>query len=188
MAVPMKRGANVALTKEIPGLTGLVVGVRFAAGAEQVLLDNLVLATILCDADSRVLSDDHFVFFNQLSSPDLSVSAVEEALGPDTEQVEVVLDRVPPAVQRIVLVAYLNEGIAGRRTLGQLKDCTVRVLDLANGNELVRSENLAPALGTETAVVLSEVYRHGSDWKFKVIGLGYADGIRAVARDFGVGL
>ena len=28
----MKRGANVALTREIPTLTGIVVGVRFAAG------------------------------------------------------------------------------------------------------------------------------------------------------------
>jgi tellurium resistance protein TerD len=184
----MKRGANVALTREIPDLASIVVGVRFAAGAEQVLIDSLVLATILCDEDSKALSDEHFVFFNQLQSPDLSVAQLEQVIGSDTEQVEIDLTAVPDAVDRIVLIAYVNEAIAARRSLGQLKDCTVRVLNLADNAELVKSENLAPALSAETALVLGEVYRHDGHWKFKVIGLGYADGIKAVARDFGVHL
>jgi tellurium resistance protein TerD len=184
----MKRGANVALTREIPDLRSIVVGVRFAAGAEQVLIDNLVLATILCDEESHALSDEHFVFFNQLQSPDLSVEQLTQAVGPDTEQVEIDLTAVPDEVDRIVLIAYVNEAIAARRSLGQLKDCTVRVLNLADNAELVKSENLAPALSAETALVLGEVYRHDGHWKFKVIGLGYADGIKAVARDFGVHL
>ena len=184
----MKRGSNVALTQEIPGLTGIVVGVRFAAGAEQVLLDNLVLATVLCDQNSRALSGDHFVFFNQLSSPDLSVQQLEQALDGDTEQVEIDLTAVPPDVDRIVVVAYVNSALGGRRTLGQLRDCTVRVLDLAGNAELVRSENLAPAFGPETAVVLGEVYRSGRFWKFKIIGDGYADGISAIAADFRIPL
>lgn len=185
---PMKRGANVALTQEIPGLTGIVVGVRFAAGAEQILLDNLVLATILCDEKGHALSADHFVFFNQLSSPDLSVQQLEQALGEDTEQVEIDLSAVPETVDRIVFIAYLNDAVAARRTLGQLKDCTLRVLNLAGNGELVRSENLAPGLGPETAMVLGEVYRAGRFWKFKIIGEGYAQGIAAVAADFRVPL
>ena len=184
----MRRGANAALTREIPGLRGIVVGARFVAGAEQSLLDHLVLAAVLCDQESRALSDEHVVFFNQLTSPDLSVNRLEQVLGGDTEQVEVDLAAVPADVARIVLVAYLNDGIGGRRTLGQLRECTVRVLDLATEAELVRSENLAPALTEETALVLGEIYRHATEWKFKVLGLGYADGIVGIARDYGVPL
>ena len=184
----MKRGANVALTREIPDLQGVVLGVRVTAGSEKALLDDLVVATLLCDSDSRALSDDHFVFFNQLSSPDLSVTALEAAVGNDTEQVEVDLTAVPDDVQRVTVLAYLNDAHGGRRTLGQLRECTVRVLNLADNAELVRSENLAPALTTETALVLGEVYRAAGGWKFKVIGLGYDGGIAAVARDYGVTL
>jgi tellurium resistance protein TerD len=184
----MKRGANVALTREIPGLTGIVVGVRFTAGAERTMLDNMVLATILCDADSQALSDEHFVFFNQLSSPDLSVTQLEQVVGEDTEQVEIDLHAVPADVFRIAVIAYLNEAGAARRTLGQLRECTVRVLNLQGNTELVRSENLAPGLSAETALVLGEVYRNGTEWKWKVIGLGYAEGIAAVARDYGISL
>ena len=187
MPAPMVRGANVALTREIPTLKSVVLGVALSS-AEPVLLDNLVVATILCDARSKALSDEHFVFFNQLSSPELSVTQLERARGGDTEQVEVDLLDVPPEVSRVVVVAYVNEGMAAHRSFGQLREATVRVLDLRGDVELVRSENLAPGLTTETGLVLGELYRHETGWKFKVIGQGYAGGLPAMAADFGLGL
>ena len=183
----MRRGSNVALTREIPNLTGLVIGVSFVS-AEPVLLQNLVVATLLCDAHSRVLSDEHFIFFNQLVEPAQSVTQRAVAGGHDVEQVEVDLAAVPAEVARIVVVAYINEALGGHRALGQLHEATVRVLNLRDDTELVRSENLAPALSSETGMVLAELYRLAGDWKFKVIGQGYANGIAGIAADFGVRL
>jgi tellurium resistance protein TerD len=188
MAAPMKRGANVALTREIPGLTGVVLGVRWNAGGETVLDESMVMATILCDPGGKALSDEHFVFFNQLASPELSVHRMDHALGGDKEQVEVDLAAVPAEVDRIVVVVYVNEGPAQRRTLGQLRSCEVRVLDLADNRELVRSEDLAGALDGETALTLAELYRHAGDWKFRVLGQGYAGGISALGKDYGLAL
>ena len=187
MAAPMTRGSNVALTREIPSLRGVVLGVRLVS-PEQVLMDNLVVATILCDSSGKALSNEHFVFFNQLSSPELSVTQLARAVGQDTEQVEIDLGAVPAEVSRIVVVTYINEGSAARRTLGQLREVSVRVLNLADNSELVRSENLAPGLQSETGLALGELYRHAGGWKFKVIGQGYGDGIRAMAADFGIAL
>ncbi|HEY3438296.1 MAG TPA: TerD family protein [Actinotalea sp.] len=184
---PMPRGSNVSLTREIPNLTGVVLGVALSS-AEPVLMENLVVATLLCDGRSHVLSDEHVVFFNQLSEPAMSVAQVAAVAGQDLEQIEVDLPAVPPEVARIVVVAYINEGVEKRRTLGQLRDATVRILDLADNRELVRSANLAPALQAETGLVLGELYRLGAEWKFKVIGQGYADGITGIAADFGIGL
>jgi tellurium resistance protein TerD len=184
----MKRGANVALTREIPGLSGVVLGVSWNAGAETALTDNLVFAAILCDANNRALSDEHFVFFNQLSSPDLSVAQLEQALGGDQEQIEIDLAAVPANVDRIVLVLYVNDGPALRRTLGQLRGCALRVLNLADNKELVRSEDFAPGLDAETALALGEMYRHDGEWKFKVLGQGYSKGIAGIATDYGLSL
>jgi tellurium resistance protein TerD len=188
MATAMRRGANVALTREIPDLTGVVLGVGWDAGAETALSDDLVMATILCDARGHALSSEHFVFFNQLSSPELSVQQLDAALGPDQEQVTIELGAVPPDVARIVVVLYLNDGPGLRRTLGRLKRCELRVLDLTDNRELLRSEDLAPALTTETGLTLGEIYRHNGDWKFKVLGQGYTDGISGIATDFAVPL
>lgn len=182
----LKRGANVALTREIPTLRTVLLGIRFEAGSEKALLDNLVTATILCSTANKALSDEHFVFFNQLSSPDESVSQREAALGDDTEQVEVSLPDVPAEVERIVVVAYLND--PQRRSLGQLRECHIRVLDADGNAELIRSENLAPMLTSETALALGELYRNQGGWKFRVIGDGYAKGIAGIAADYGIAL
>ena len=184
----MKRGANVALTREVPGLAALVVGVKWNAGAERALDDNLVAALVLCGRDGRARSDQDFVFFNQLSSPEMSVQQLERALGGDNEQLEIDLGAVPPEIERVVVVLYINDGPAQRRTLGQLRSCIVRILDHRNNAELVRSEELAPGFDTETAVVLGEVYRNGPDWKFKVLGQGYSKGIAGIAADYGIAL
>jgi len=181
----MRRGANVALTREVPGLTHAVLGMSWNAGSERVLEDNLVFATVLCGADGRVRDDRDFVFFNQLSSPEGSVRLAD--LGGDGEQIVVELAAVPAEIDRIVAVLYINDG-AQRRTLGQLRSCVIRVLD-GNGNkELVRSEELSSALNAETAVALGELYRHDGGWKFKVLGQGYAAGVSAIAADYGVPL
>jgi tellurium resistance protein TerD len=184
----MKRGANVALTREIPGLTGLALGVSWNAGSERALDDNLVFAAILCGPDGRARSDRDFVFFNQIASPEMSVQQLEKALGGDNEQLEIDLPSVPPEIDRIVVVLYVNEGPAQRRTLGQLRACVVRVLNRDDNKELVRSEELAKAFHTETAVALGEIYRNGNDWKFKVLGQGYSKGIAGIAADYGIPL
>ena len=184
----LKRGENVALTREIPSLTSVVLGVHWDAGPEAALSASLVAVTLLCDRASRVLGDEHVVFFNQLISADLSVEQLGAAVGADQEQVEVDLPDVPAEVERIVVALYLNDGVAARRTLGQLRSCWVRVLDRTDNRELVRSEELASVLSVETALVLGELYRHSSGWKFKVVGQGYESGLRGVAEDYGLPL
>jgi len=188
MQAIMKRGANVSLTREVPSLTEVVLGVSWDAGVERDLHNDLVVATILCGADGRVLSHEHLVFFNQLASPDLSVHALDKTLGGDQEQVEVDLAAVPTEVERVVVVLYVNDGPTRRRSLGQLKVCSIRVLDSRGNAELVRSEDFAAVLTTETALTLGEIYRRDGGWKFKVLGQGYAGGIAAVATDYGLQL
>jgi tellurium resistance protein TerD len=184
----MIRGANVALTREIPDLAGLVLGVRWSAGAEVALSDNLAFAAILCGTDGRARSDEDFVFFNQIASADLSVQELETALDGDSEQIEIDLAAVPAEIERIVAVVYVNDGPAQRRTLGQLRSCVLRVLNAADNRELVRSEDLAKGLVSETAVALGEVYRNQGGWKFKVLGQGYSRGVAGVAADYGIPL
>ncbi len=179
----LQRGANAELTREVPSLRTAVVGVAWQT-SEAALADNLVFAALLCDAGGKASGDDDTVFFNQLRSADGSVSV---ATGSDREQVEVDLPDVPAAVDRIVFAVYVNLGAAPRRTLGQLRTLTLRVVNAADGVELVRSEDLAPPLREETAVVLAALYRHQGGWKIRVAGDAYAS-ITELAADYGVPL
>ncbi|MDQ2795610.1 MAG: TerD family protein, partial [Actinomycetota bacterium] len=73
MSVTLGKGANVSLTKVAPGLTAVVVGLGWQARSSTGAEFDLDASALLCGADDKVLSDDHFVFYNNLLSPDGSV-------------------------------------------------------------------------------------------------------------------
>ncbi|MFC8596840.1 TerD family protein [Isoptericola sp. NPDC057191] len=184
----LQRGANVALTRETPGLEQVVVGIAWDTTTDPALADNIRLAAILCGPGGMARSADDLVYFNQLVSSDLAVAVEEKPTPADLEQIEVDLPLVPADVERIAFVLHLNEGSPKRRTLHQLRSCVVRVLDGRTGSPLVRSVDLTDELTTQSAVVLGELYRHREDWKFRVVGQGHASGIVGLARQFGLPL
>jgi len=45
---------------------------------------------------------------------------------------------------------------------------------------------LSEDASTETAMIFGEIYRVGTDWKFKAVGQGFAGGLGPLATSFGV--
>lgn len=188
MGVPLTKGGNVSLTKQAPGLTAVTVGLGWRVGPAAGADYDLDASALLCDRAGKVLSDRHFVFFNNLRSPDGSVTHsgdVSPSGGEDREQIQVDLGRVPETVTKIVFPVSLYEAEQRRQTFGQLDSAHIRVVDRADGRELARYD-LKGNGSTETAMVFGELYRHGAEWKFRAIGQGYASGLAGIATDYGV--
>ena len=150
---------------------------------------DLDASAILCGATGQVLSDDNFVFFNNLRSPDGSVvhqgdNLTGEGEG-DDEQIVVNLGAVPAQVDKIVFPVSIYDAEARRQNFGQVRNAFIRIVNQADDAEIARYD-LSEDASTETAMVFGEVYRHGSEWKFRAVGQGYATGLRGIAHDFGV--
>ncbi len=70
MGVTLAKGGNVSLDKQAPNLTAVAVGLGWDARSttgHEFDLDASALAT---GENKKVLSDQHFVFYNNLRSPD----------------------------------------------------------------------------------------------------------------------
>ncbi|MBD0674350.1 TerD family protein [Kitasatospora sp. NPDC091335] len=189
MGVSLAKGGNVSLSKEAPGLSAVIVGlgwdVRTTTGADY----DLDASALLCNALGKVVSDQHFVFFNNLRSPDGSVEHSGDNLtgggDGDDEQIKVDLDRVPADVAKVVFPVSIYDADARLQSFGQVRNAFIRVLNQANGQEIARYD-LTEDASTETAMVFGELYRNGTEWKFRAIGQGYASGLRGIATDYGV--
>ncbi|MGW5479159.1 TerD family protein [Streptomyces sp. NPDC004008] len=184
MSVPLAKGGNVSLTKQAPGLTAVAVGLGWSANTGY----ELDASALLCDQSGKVLSEEHFVFFNNLSSPDGAVrhSGGGSPVGGDDQQIHVDLARVPADVTKIVFPVSLYEGAARGQTFSQVRRAHIRVADRDSGSELTRYDLATGGLSSETALVFGELYRHGAEWKFRAVGQGYASGLAGIATDFGV--
>ena len=189
MSVSLNKGGNVSLTKEAPNLTSVSVGlgwdVRTTTGADF----DLDASALVCGADGKVIDDSHFVFFNNLKSPDGSVEHTGDNLTGegegDDEAIIVNLSSVPQTINKIVFPVSIYDAQARSQSFGQVINAFIRVVDRANNAELARYD-LTEDASTETAMIFGELYRHGGEWKFRAIGQGYAAGLRGIASDYGV--
>ncbi|POX51575.1 TerD family protein [Streptomyces sp. Ru72] len=184
MGVALTKGGNVSLSRQAPGLTAVTVGLGWQAdtGYEP------DAGALLCDRSGKVLSDEHFVFFNNLSSPEGSVrhSGGGGPVGGDDQQIHVELARVPGEVTKIVFLVSLYDARARGQVFEHLGGAHIRVVDDDGGAELARYDLATAGLSTETALVLGELYRHDAEWKFRAVGQGYASGAAGIAADYGV--
>ncbi|MFC9082436.1 restriction endonuclease [Streptomyces sp. NPDC057062] len=133
---------------------------------------------------SRVLSDDHFVFFNNPQTPDGSVRALP-AIAPDKAAICVSFDGLPDEADRFVLVAAIDPEINPAADLSGFTDACIRLLDPTMA-ELGRLE-VSDGRPRETALVLGSFRRRPSgDWDFVLGGKGYTGGLEELVQDFGI--
>lgn len=133
---------------------------------------------------SRVLSDDHFVFFNNERTPDGSVRMVPAAAG-DRAAIRVAFDALPAAADRLVMVAAVDPVVNPEADLSGFTEAGIRLRDRA-GAELDRLD-VSDGRPGETALVLGSFRRRaGGDWDFVPGGKGYRDGLGGLVGDFGI--
>src|SRR5574340_1191766 len=189
MGVSLTKGGNVSLTKAAPGLKAVLVGLGWDARTTSGADFDLDASALLLNASGKIVSDQHFVFFNNLTSPDGSVEHTGDNLtgdgDGDDEVIKVDLISMPAEVDRSVITVSIYEARERAQSFGQVHNAYIRVVNQADDVELTRYD-LTEEASTETAMLFGELYRNGSDWKFRAVGQGYETGLAGIARDFGV--
>ncbi|MFD5728805.1 TerD family protein [Streptomyces sp. NPDC058368] len=163
-------------------MTAMTPGSNLPLNAVRVAVDvaapvRLDVSGLLLTADGKVRSDDDFIFYNQPTGPGVSYRS---GGGSAPDAVVVDTASVPAGIEKIVVTASPDE--AGRTFQGVEPTATVRNAD----DGTVLASFTPPRLGTETALVIMEVYRRGGAWKVRAVGQGYANGLAGIATDFGV--
>lgn len=143
----------------------------------------LDVCALVCRGN-RVLSEDHFVFFNNPRTSDGSVRAVPAA-APDKAAIRVSFDALPEAADRFVLVAAVDPEVNPEADLSGFTDACIRLLDPAM-TELGRLE-VSDGRSGETALVLGSFRRRPSgDWDFVLGGKGYTGGLEQLVQEYGI--
>jgi tellurium resistance protein TerD len=191
MAVSLAKGGNVSLTKQAPGMTAVLVGLGWDARTTTGTDFDLDASALMLNSAGKVLSDKHFVFFNNLTSPDGSVEHTGDNLTGegegDDEVIKVNLAAVPADVEKIVFPVSIYDAQARQQGFGQVRNAFIRIVDQNGGAEIARYD-LSEDASTETAMLFGELYRNGPEWKFRAVGQGYSSGLAGIAQDFGVTL
>ena len=189
MGISLSKGGNVSLSKTDPSLKNVLVGLgwdaRPTAGADF----DLDASAFMVKEDGKVRSDSDFIFYNQTKSTCGSVEHTGDnrtgAGDGDDEAVVVLLDKVPADIQRVVFCVTIHDAEMRKQNFGQVSHAFVRVVNKDSNNEVARYD-LSEDASIETAMIFGEIYRHSGEWKFKAVGQGYAGGLAALAKQYGI--
>lgn len=189
MAISLTKGGNVSLTKEAPGITKTTVGLGWNPRVTDGAAFDLDAIAFLVNENGKVRADNDFIFFNNLKSSDGSVvhngdNRTGEGHG-DDETLSVDLSMVPADVSKVIFAVTIYDGQTRNQNFGQVANAYIRVSNNAGGSEIARYD-LSEDGSTETAMIFGELYKHGSEWKFRAIGQGFAGGLGPLAASYGV--
>ncbi|CAN5283519.1 TerD family protein [soil metagenome] len=190
MAISLQKGGNVNLSKEAPSLKKLVIGLGWDPRATDGAAFDLDGSAFLLKTDGKARSDADFIFYNNLKSTDGSVvHAGDNTSGAgdgDDEKLTIDLAMVPAEIEKISIGVTIHEAESRKQNFGMVGKAYIRCLD-ANGDKEIARYDLSEDSSTETAMIFGEIYRAGTEWKFKAIGQGFAGGLAPLARSFGIG-
>ena len=190
MAVSLKKGQKVDLTKTNPGLKEILIGlgwdVKRYDGGKDFDLDSSVF---MLGANGKVRDDDDFVFYGNLKHKSGAVEHMGDNLTGegegDDEQIKIDLSKVPADIEKIDFTVTIYEAEERKQNFGQVENAFIRVVDATNGKELIRYD-LGEDFSIETAVVIGELYRNKGEWKFNAIGSGFEGGLASLGKNYGV--
>ena len=190
MALNLTKGQRTSLTKDNPGLAKILVGLGWDINQYdgQAAFD-LDASAFLLGANGKMSSSSDLVFYNNLKHSSGAVQHMGDNLTGegegDDEQIKIDLSSIPATVDKIAVAVTIYQADERKQNFGQVSNAFVRVVDEANGKELIRYD-LGEDFSIETAVVVGEIYRHDGGWNFKAVGSGFKGGLQALGRQYGV--
>ncbi|MCX7922573.1 MAG: TerD family protein [Clostridia bacterium] len=182
MAINLQKGQKVDLTKGNAGLSKIMVGLGwdpvkrgFFSFAKDFDCDASVL---MLNSSDRLVNNDSVIYFGSLKSKCGSVvhsgdNRTGDGEG-DDEKIFIELDKIPPHICKLVFVVNIYDCVDRKQDFGLIKNAYIRVLNMANKQELVRFV-LSESYAGKTTLVTGEIYRHENEWKFGAIGEGTSE-------------
>ncbi|GGE40501.1 tellurium resistance protein TerD [Pedobacter psychrotolerans] len=142
---------------------------------------DLDASIFILNDQKKLVSDENFVFYNNLVSPDGAVEHTGDNLtgdgDGDDEQIKVDLTKIDPRVSEICVVVTIHDAENRRQNFGQVRNSFVRIFDAVT-NEVILKYELEEDFSIETAVEFGRIYKREGKWKFEAVGMGMKGGLQ----------
>lgn len=190
MAIVLKKGQKIDLTKGNPGLKKIKLGLGWDTNSFDSGNDyDLDVSVFMVGKSNRVERDEDFIFYNNLKHSSGSVEHLgDNRTGEgDGDDEEIIMDLpiIPDHIEKVAVTVTIYDAEQRRQNFGQVSNSYVRVLNTDNEEEILRYD-LGEEFSIETAITVCEIYRYNGEWKFSAVGAGFEGGLEALCRNYGL--
>ena len=205
MSVSLAKGQKINLSKEVPTLDNVTVGLGWDVaerGQHSIDCDSSVfvlrcsskkglLSIFKKNEEPRLVSRDDIVYYGNLRHKSGRIKHRGDNLvggtgkRNDDEQIAINLKNMPQDVKALVVVINIYECFNRHQNFGMIRNCYARIVDDATNKEICRF-NLSNDYTNHTALIVGEFSREeNGEWQFSAIGKGTHDGsIESLSRRY----
>ncbi|TCO74411.1 TerD family protein [Marinisporobacter balticus] len=193
MGINLQKGQRIDLTKKNPGLSQIMVGLGwdpvqkkpgggflsgiFGGGSNNADVD-CDASVLMLDSNNKLTRKQDLIYFGNLRSMCGSVVHTGDNLtgegDGDDEQIIINLGLVPANIHKLVFVVNIYDCIRRKQDFGLIENAYIRVTNGTSNQEVIRY-NLTDGYAGKMTLIVGEIYRHDTEWKFAAIGEGTHD-------------
>lgn len=177
MAINLKKGQKIDLTKGRSGLEKILVGLGWDEAVNGKISVDCDASVILLNEQGKLVNkkvvNETIIYFNNLiHSSGAIVHQGDNLTGGgegDCEQIKVNLSLVPGNIGRILFVVNIYDANKKRQHFGMIKNAYIRLVNENDNSEICRYI-LSDNYNNMTGLIVGEIYRKDNEWKFNAIG------------------
>lgn len=198
MAINLKKGQSIVLEKSEYDLSRLTMGLGwdvskskgrrglFGGGGADFDLDGY--AMLLEENDKLKNYKENVIYYGYLASADQTVTHSGDNLTGegegDDEEIFVQLNSIPERIKKIVLGVSIYQAKQRNQHFGMVENAFVRAVDAKNVEIARYSLSGEAAYDGKISMLMGEIYREGTQWKFKALGNPSGDDMNGVVASF----
>ncbi len=173
MAINLQKGQKIDI-----GLSKITIGLGWDPNEGTGYDFDLDASAIMINSSRKLVSESHFIFYNNLTSPDGALTHTGDdpsggnSDGDDDESIIIDLDKVGKEVQEILFVVTIEDYESRKQNFGQVRNSYIRLVDNLKNEEIAKYE-LGEDFSIETGVEFGRLYLKDGKWKFEASGIGY---------------
>jgi tellurium resistance protein TerD len=135
----------------------------------------------MLNQSGKLPSEMHFVFYNNLKSPDGAIQHTgDNRTGQGDDDDEVILANLPlidANISEILVIASIHEAHANRHNFGLLQKAYIRLLDIESKREILRYD-LDQDFGNSTDMEFGRLKYQNNEWHFFASGIASSNGLQ----------
>ena len=179
MAISLKKGGTLNLTKKEPSLKKIMIGLGWEMKPGNQL--DLDASVFMLGSSGKLPADEFLIFYNNLKSPDGALQHTgDNRTGDGDGDDEMILANLPlidSRVDELLITVSIHEAHSRRHNFGQLQDAYIRVLDVETKREILRYD-LDEQNTYDTDVEFGKLRRENGEWVFTACGIGSTSGLQ----------
>lgn len=180
MAITLEKKKPISLVKEKPGMQHIVAGLGWDEATINGVPVDCDVSVFLLGANGKLVSDEHFVFYNNLKSPDGAVVHAGDSRDGDgdgdDESIKIDLAKIEGSVEYLYFAITIHESPARGHHFGNVENSFIKIRNGADNTVLCQYQ-LKESFDGQDSLIIASIARNGGAWNVEALGQPFSGGL-----------